>query len=67
MDNFVCENCFNDQRSYADKIRQVVIDVQKIANEKNKSFAICLNGYEINYIEINGDYPANTVQIIIPM
>jgi hypothetical protein len=67
MDSFSCDSCFNEQRSYNDILKQLVIDVQKISNTENKKFAICANGRELAYYQFTDRPPSNTVQIIIPM
>lgn len=62
-----CPDCFKEQRSMNDILKQTIIDAQKYADKKNVKVAVYVDGRQFTFAEISGQIPAATCKIIEPM
>ncbi|MGL6149136.1 MAG: hypothetical protein ACRC1V_11835 [Plesiomonas sp.] len=59
-----CPDCFKEQRSANDQLKQTIFDAQKKTNRENKPVAILIDG---TTVIITGAIPPGTRQIINPV
>lgn len=64
-----CPDCFNDQRSINDLLKQTIEDAQKFANTEKVDVAVYQNGRSFAFQKITpgGSTPAGTRKIIHPL
>lgn len=62
-----CYDCFKEQRSRGDILKQIKFDAKEYADKEHIEVAIIQEAEGYRFERINGHLPAGTIEIVIPM
>lgn len=66
-DSLNCPDCFKEQRSRNDQLKNIIDEAEKYANSQKCKVAIYQEGQGFVYEKFTGEVPQGTIDIILPM